>query len=233
MDQTEFDKFADEYADMHRRNIRASGESPEFFAEYKIEDMAAFLAGGQDVASIRDFGGGIGASVPYVRRYFPKAELTCLDVSERSLALARERYPQQATFMVFDGATIPFPDGTFDLAFAACVFHHIAAEVHAALLSELFRVVRREGWLFIFEHNPLNPVTQHAVKTCPLDEHAVLISGGRMRRLLQMAGFQNVGLRYRVFFPHALSAFRCMEPFLTWIPFGAQYYVCGQKTESV
>ncbi|WP_429292339.1 hypothetical protein [Paraburkholderia sp. CI3] len=40
MDKAEFDSFADEYLSLHARNIAASGEGPEFFAEYKIRDIA-------------------------------------------------------------------------------------------------------------------------------------------------------------------------------------------------
>jgi hypothetical protein len=43
MDEAEFDKFADEYRSMHAANIRLSGEDPEYFAEYKIADIAAEL----------------------------------------------------------------------------------------------------------------------------------------------------------------------------------------------
>ncbi|MBB5503094.1 hypothetical protein [Paraburkholderia sp. MM5384-R2] len=40
MGKAEFDSFADEYLSLHARNIAASGEAPEFFAEYKIRDIA-------------------------------------------------------------------------------------------------------------------------------------------------------------------------------------------------
>ena len=44
MDEVEFDKFADEYRDLHAANIKLSGEDPEYFAEYKVADIAAELA---------------------------------------------------------------------------------------------------------------------------------------------------------------------------------------------
>ena len=40
LDEAEFDKFADEYRAIHAHNIRLSGEAPEFFAEYKVRDLA-------------------------------------------------------------------------------------------------------------------------------------------------------------------------------------------------
>jgi hypothetical protein len=65
VDEVEFDKFADEYRALHAASIRLSGESPEYFAEYKVVDIAGELAR-QNVAPRRalDFGAGVGYSVP-------------------------------------------------------------------------------------------------------------------------------------------------------------------------
>lgn len=95
MDQAEFDKFADEYRNLHSRNIRASGEQPEFFAEYKVRDAAKLATDAGLGASLRvmDFGAGVGNSVPFFAKYMPACHLTCVDVSTRSLEIARERFP--------------------------------------------------------------------------------------------------------------------------------------------
>jgi SAM-dependent methyltransferase len=232
MHEAEFDKFADEYRALHASNIRMSGESPEFFAEYKVRDVIETLSAAGPLPprpTILDFGGGIGTSVPHFRKHCPEARLTCLDVSRRSLALASERFPGMADFTWFDGKTVPFPDGSFDVAFAACVFHHIDHALHGGLLRELRRVLAPGGMIFIFEHNPLNPLTRHAVNTCAFDEDAHLLSGSSMRRSLVEAGFADAEIRYRLFFPRWLDRFRPLEKYLTWMPLGAQYYGVGRK----
>ena len=234
MYKAEFDRFADEYRATHAQNIRASGENPEYFAAYKIADVAQVwgqLNPASVAPSILDFGGGTGNSIPFFRKHFPDAELTCLDVSQKSLAIAQERFPDQAQYQTFDGQTIPFPDQSLDIAFAACVFHHIPAEHHHQLLRELWRVLKVGGCLFIFEHNPWNPLTVQAVNTCPFDENAVLLSGPVCRDRLRRAGFSRTDLRYRIFFPKALAKLRWLEPYLTWLPLGAQYYALGHKVE--
>lgn len=228
MEGAEFDRFADEYEQHHARNIRLSGESPEFFARYKVEDLARILVPGQP-QRILDFGAGVGTSVPHFRALFPAAQLTCLDVSTRSLKIAAQRYPGAASFVPFDGATIPAADGSHDLAFAACVFHHIDASAHVPLLQELRRVLAPGGHLCIFEHNPLNPLTVHAVNTCEFDANAVLIRAGRMRQRLISAGFSDVSVAYRLFFPHALRRLRGLERALTWLPLGAQYRLLARR----
>ena len=46
MDEAEFDRFADEYYQQHAASIRLSGEAPEYFHQYKVDDVAATLAAG-------------------------------------------------------------------------------------------------------------------------------------------------------------------------------------------
>jgi len=228
--KAEFDKFADEYYALHQKNIRLSGEAPEFFAEYKIRDIFQLLTDqGEKPRRILDFGAGIGTSVPHFRRFFPEAALTCLDVSEKSLQVGRTRFPDLADFQSFDGIRIPSHDDTFDLIFAACVFHHIPPSAHLGLLQEWRRVLKPGGRAVIFEHNPLNPFTVHAVNTCPFDENAKLIRASALRDALRRAGFRHVGLRYRLFVPAALRALRPFERWLYWCPLGAQYFVHASK----
>ncbi len=227
MKSSEFDKFAHEYADLHRANIAASGESPEYFAEYKIRDFRELcvrvgLPG--PTGRILDFGAGVGTSVEHFRRYFPGAKLTCVDVSLASLRIGAGRFNGTADFVAFNGHRLPFADGSFDCVFSACVFHHIEPEEHVALLSELRRVLRPRGLITIFEHNPLNPLTVRAVRTCPFDENAILLRAGTLRQRLVQAGFTGAAVRYRVFFPRALRHLRPLEHWMKWLPLGAQYY---------
>lgn len=230
MDEVEFDKFADEYRAMHAANIRLSGEDPEYFAEYKVVDIAAELRRSNiEARTVLDFGAGVGYSVPFFARHLPAGRVTCLDVSRKSLEVGAARHGSAADFTHFDGRSIPYADGTFDVALASCVFHHIPHEEHVALLGEIRRVLAPGGRLFVFEHNPLNPLTRYAVNTCEFDEHAKLVLAPEMRRRVLKAGFGPVDVRYRIFFPHALRRLRGLEAKMTWLPLGAQYYVVGRK----
>lgn len=233
MNEAEFDKFADDYYASHAAGIAISGEGPEYFSEYKIEDIARDCRRRSWTASlpveILDFGAGIGNSVPYVHKHLTGAQLTCLDFSQRSLQVAEKRFPAQANYVHFDGARIPFPADHFDIAYAMCVFHHIDHADHIALLQELRRVIRPGGSLFVFEHNPYNPLTVRIVNSCPFDENAHLIDGSEMKRRLLNAGFATVKNRYRVFFPHFLRWLRPLEGAIAWLPLGGQYYARAIK----
>ena len=233
MQQAEFDQFADEYDAMHQRNIRVSGESPDYFARYKIADFARHCRTLDRVEAILDFGAGIGNSIPWFRQFLPGRTLTCADVSQKSLDRARLRFPRQdaaaEAFALIEDGGLPLKDDSQDAIFSACVFHHIPHEEHAHWLDELLRVARPGGALSIYEHNPLNPLTVHAVNTCEFDANAHLIRAGVFANRLAAAGWRDVGIRYHVFFPRKLSALRPLEPYLSAVPLGAQYAVYARK----
>lgn len=231
MDVAEFDTVAEEYQEQHRSNIAITGEAPEYFAEYKINLVRQFT--GQknlDAAHILDFGSGIGNSIPHFNRFFPAAKLTCADVSQRSLDIANSRFPGLGQNIRIEGAQLPFHDESFDVAFSACVFHHIPHAEHVHWLKELRRVTRPGGIVAIFEHNPLNPLTVHAVNTCPFDVNAKLIRAGNFVKTYQQAGWQRPSVRYHLFFPRALAALRGLERHLSRVAIGAQYSIVATKS---
>jgi SAM-dependent methyltransferase len=226
MDVAEFDQFADEYTATHAANIRMSGEDPEYFARYKIEEVRRrwTASGRAEPRAILDFGTGIGNSLPHLARLFPGAAVTGLDVSEKSLAVADRRFSGIATLVPYDGAEIPLPAQSFDLIFSACVFHHIDAAEHAGIFAQLRRLLRPEGLMAIFEHNPVNPATRHIVATCPFDANAVLLSSAELKRSQTEAGFGKIEVAYTGFFPGALRSLRPLERYMARLPIGAQYY---------
>lgn len=223
MDEAEFDRYALTYAEQHRKNIALTGEEPEFFAEYKIRLFADWLK--PTPSRLLDFGSGIGNSIPHFRKYFDRTQIACADISQKSLDVSSRRFPGSEEILKISNAGIPAPDGSFDAAFSACVFHHIPPSEHLFWLKELNRVVRPGGAIVIFEHNPLNPLTQRAVSTCPFDENAILIRAGKLEAVCEASGLDVAKTRYHVFFPKFVAGLRGLEPLLAWAPIGAQYSV--------
>jgi SAM-dependent methyltransferase len=227
--QAEFDAYVDEYEAQHAASVKLSGEDPDFFAEYKAKEAARVMeAAGLSPRRIMDFGAGRGNCVAHLQRQFPEAALTVLDVSARSLTHCQARAIRPLEAVCYDGQTVPFADASFDLVFTACVFHHIPEDDHIRLLREIRRTLTPQGRFILFEHNPWNPATQHAVRTCPFDANAVLISAPEMRRRFRAAGFGDVALRWTLFFPGFLSTLRPLERGLGWLPLGAQYWLVAR-----
>jgi SAM-dependent methyltransferase len=230
MDAAEFDKFAEEYLASHRENLRISGEEPDYFARYKLDELRRRWDQKRlpEPADVLDFGCGIGASLPWLAKAFPQARLRGVDVSARSLEIASARFPGVAELVQYDGEALPLAPASQDLIFTACVFHHIPASEHVRLFGALHSLLRPGGRLVVFEHNPVNPVTRYIVATCPFDENAVLIGAGELAKRQKAAGFGRIETAFTGFFPGPLRALRPLEPMMAALPIGAQYYTVAE-----
>lgn len=229
MTTPEFDRHADSYRRLHAENVRITGESPDYFARYKARHASRLAAGRLPVTRILDFGCGIGNATPFLREYFPDCEITGTDVSSASLDIARAHAGDAARFLVMTEDAIPVDDSYFGLAFVSCVLHHLPVARHMEMLREIRRVMIPGAPLVIYEHNPWNPLTVRAVRTCEFDENAVLISAPRMRQSVIVAGFNRPRTQYVVFYPHVLRFMRWSESVLAWLPLGAQYCISAQR----
>lgn len=220
MNDPEFDRFAASYDRVLGECIPDGLNESGYFAEYKIALLAKRLQGTPPVR-ILDFGCGAGRSLPYLAQYFPNAELWGYDVSPESLKFAKDRVPQAQFFSNWDeiGAL------TFDVIVAANVFHHIPENERLSALQQCRGALAPAGQMFLFEHNPYNPLTRWVFERCPFDEDAHMLTLQTARSLSRSAGFSAEEHGYTLFFPRPLAWFRGLEPLLKIVPLGAQYYV--------
>ena len=65
---------------------------------------------------------------------------------------------------------LPFADNSFDLALTVATLHHLETpERVAATVSEMGRVVKRGGFVVLWDHNPANPYWPILMKRVPQD----------------------------------------------------------------
>lgn len=143
----DFDEFAEDYRKIHTENVSAiSGADSDYFSKYKFEEIARRIGDNTKRIKILDFGCGDGTGFTYAKMFFPNCEYVGIDVSEKSIEIARKNnFQDRANFIAYDGRRIPFENETFDLVFAACVFHHIEKAAHVCCLKEICRVLNRGG----------------------------------------------------------------------------------------
>lgn len=172
----------------------------------------------------------VGCGTGLLHRYLAGAlDLHGVDVAPEMVAVARETNPGVG-YDVADGARLPYNDGVFDLAFCACVLHHVPPPKRVGFVREARRVVRPGGLVVVFEHNPLNPLTRLAVARCAFDEDAVLLTRGETLRTLETAGLQPEEDRYFLVFPWRHRVLGGIERGLARLPLGAQYYAAARRT---
>ena len=81
----------------------------------------------------------------------------------------------------------------------------------------------------IYDHNPFNLLTHHAVNTCYFDENAVLQKRVQVAKLFVKAGMEVVMHEYHIFFSAFLKLLLPIEKYLAWLPLRAQHFVVGKK----
>lgn len=89
-----------------------------------------------------DLGCGTGSSVDVFRSRDPDVQWVGIDVPGSPEAQFRTR--RDARFETFDGVTMPFTDGSFELVYCKQVLEHVRNP--AALLKEVHRVLAPGGW---------------------------------------------------------------------------------------
>jgi SAM-dependent methyltransferase len=222
-----FDAYRESYAEAVDAATRFTGKNAEFFTRAKAElllEIAAQHFGSLASTTVLDVGCGVGATdrilLPHV------GAIHGVDVSE-GMVVAASRLNPKADYLVYDGLNLPFPDRSFDLAFAVCVLHHVPPQDRQALMRDLGRVIRPGGLVVVFEHNPLNPFTRRIVANCEFDEEAILLRQREVSALIALAGGTAIGGRYILVAPWRGNLIRRLERLIGRAPLGAQYYVAG------
>ena len=225
----EFDRYRDSYVDALDHAVGFSGRDPLFFARAKADllvDLGGRLVGDPATLSLLDVGCGVGLVDAFLCGRFGAVHGT--DVSAEMVAAARERNPY-VEYAVARSGELPYATGAFDLAFAACVLHHVPPGERVALIREIARVLRPGGLGVVVEHNPFNPLTRVVVSRCEFDEDIELLRRSEAERLVAEGGLARVETRYVVFFPWRSRPLARIERALGWLPAGAQYYVSARR----
>ncbi|WP_437528372.1 class I SAM-dependent methyltransferase [Sorangium sp. So ce726] len=215
-----FDHYAPTYREAHQQSVRLSGEGPEYFAEHKLGCLAR--AGVSSAHSVLDYGCGTGSLTRLLCGRF--AFVGAFDPSAESAKLAREQAPSATVY----GEEAAIPSERFDAAVLSGVLHHVPPPERSRLVQTVAAKLKPGGRLFVFEHNPYNPLTRRAVRLCPFDDDAILLPPREVRALLAGA-LASVRQDYVLFFPRPLAPLRPLEPWLAWFPLGAQTMTVGVR----
>jgi len=209
-------------------DLKFFGEDNSYFAEYKI-DIVKKKTIGFDPGSILDFGCGIGRNIKEFKKFFSESKISGCDISTKSLEIAKGENPD-VNFFSLNSESVNTYINSFDLIFVSCVFHHIEPELRKLSIETINSLLRPGGVIYIFEHNPYNPITQKIVRDCKWDADAILLTMKESVSLIKSANFKVDRKKYTLYFPAALKFLRPVEGLLSYIPLGGQYFVKAVKT---
>jgi SAM-dependent methyltransferase len=225
---TEFDNYAADYELALTEGLSVSGENKDYFARGRIAWLASCLRQlVEEPRSALDFGCGTGSATPYLSDLIGIESVTGLDVSAKSLDIAKRLYrSERAQFFLFNEYE---PSERLDLVYCNGVFHHIPLSGRAAVVHYIYRLLRPGGLFALWENNPWNPGTRYVMSRIPFDRDAITLTAPETRRLLRAGGFEILRTDFLFIFPRMLSWFRCVEPLVAKLPLGAQYQVLCRK----
>lgn len=221
--KSQFNSLADSYSEVTSKQHAFFDSNTRYLQEYKVAIAKELVPRPNTVL---DYGCGVGLLQEFLGSYYSNATIYAADISEDSLAYIHRHYPDTKV-LDCDAAL----NQSYDLIVVSCVLHHVPLNDREDLLKRLVKALNEGGSLLVFEHNPLNPVTQYLVNTCPIDEDAILLRRSECRRLINLSGDAEVWKSgYTLFFPGMLKALRPMERKIRWLPAGGQYFLLARKT---
>ena len=230
---TDFDIWCENYEKILEDDLKIGGESHAYFIEFKAFWIKEFLnkLGVSSKINILDIGCGLGGLNGYIRKHIPDAVYYGIDISSKSVqkAYRQNKDTGLSYYSSYDGTNVPFKKDSFHAVILAGVLHHIQPEAISNILREIYKVLRTDGFLFIFEHNKYNPVVQYIIKKCIIDKNAKLLTLETVKKNLLKSNFELIKGDYIIFFPRFLKKVRFLEKWLSWLPLGAQYVIAGRK----
>jgi len=227
-DQPTFDRYADDYDASLAAALELSGEDRMFYAKGRVSWLERCLRDlGFAPRRALDYGCGVGTTSPLLAERFGLAQTIGVDVSPRSIELARAKESSRGcSFFLMDEYR---PDGALDLAYCNGVFHHIPLEQRLAAARYVHGALRPGGIFGLWENFGWNPGTRYVMARCVFDKDAITLTPRQARRLLQAAGFEILRTDFAFVFPRFLKVLRPLERLLVKLPLGAQYQVLARK----
>ena len=120
-------------------------------------------------------------------------------------------------------------DHSVDLVISNCVLNLVDEADKRQLVSEIYRVLKPGGRIYVFEHNPRNPLVRYVIARTPIDENAILLDAREVRHGLLDAARYELETDYLMFMPPGIAFLAPVDRTLAWLPLGAQYVVAARK----
>jgi len=228
LQEQEFDSYKDDYSDDINKSLAFAGQEHDFYIRLKAEHLLAFVEKTYPNQTIKALDIGCGHGLMHKFLDVPSLNLHGCDPASTVIKEAQDKN-KHVTYTSNDGETLPYDADSFDIVFMTGVMHHVPPKQWEGFLEEARRVIKPGGHIVIYEHNPRNPATYYIVKTCPIDENAVMLTCSKMKSLLRKMRYSNISREFIIFFPLDNKLARSTERALTWLPLGAQYVAIAQK----
>jgi len=193
---------------------------PEHITDHYYRKRINFLTGFIKRGKVLDVCSGTGRiSEGLIERGF---NVVSLDLSRSMLMIRRHVNGYQPVNGI--SYEFPFKSDVFDMVISIASLHHIAdREKIQSTISEMKRIIKKGGYIVLWDHNPLNPYWKFIMKRVPQDTgQERLISISELT-----APFASAGYSYKVFKrgfvpdfapKRLMKLFKIIERLFEWLP---------------
>jgi len=140
--QKKMDQFFDSVSDTYDET-RNNADAFEFYAV-----LSTTIAATQDEIPILDLGCGTGLELASIFKQAPHAQITGIDVSEKMLAILKQKYSDylnQMTLIKDSYITYPFSKGAYDYAISVSTMHHFLPDRKQNIYEKIKAALRPHG----------------------------------------------------------------------------------------
>ncbi len=146
-----------------------------------------------------DFGTGTAETAILIKKENNRINITGMDIDATVLELARKKIKNlnlDIKFLRYDGRIFPFGNNYFDGVVSCLVFHHLDPEQKRDALSEIFRVLKKGGKIYIadwgLERNKTKAKLLNFFIYCNVLKNIVEQGQGLLPQYMLNMGFKNV-----------------------------------------
>ena len=172
--------------------------------EKKIKQALIETANIPAGVKVLDFGCGTATLTMMVKEIYPEAKVTGIDVDRKIVDRAIQKIKEKKLgifLLVYDGKQLPFQRNAFNRTVSCLVFHHLDTETKQKSLTEIFRILSKDGQLHIADFGRSKSWVQRTLFNMirGLDgfKSTDANAKGLLPELISDAGFENVVIKKR------------------------------------
>jgi ubiquinone/menaquinone biosynthesis C-methylase UbiE len=146
-----------------------------------------------------EVGSGTGRFTKFLALAFPKATITCVDLSFNYLAKAKTNLSEFKRINFFQGAAekLPFPSGSFDAVVSCFLFHELPQDIRKDVVDSAFIALKKNGFFGLIDSLQKNDdeAFEWALKQFPMDFHEPFFKNyvnHPLEALIEESGLKNV-----------------------------------------
>ena len=166
-------------------------------SEIKIHLASQGLPQDGEGLNFLELGAGTGRLTRFVSLAFPKARITCVDLSSVYLNQARKKLMpfNRVNYIQAAAESLPFKDQSFDVVYSCFLFHELPHDIRQKVLTESYRVAQNNSFIGAVDSIQQNDDLdlQWALEQFPQDFHEPFYKN-YIKNPLE-ADWQSVGLK--------------------------------------